>query len=176
MRPKLVALIAAGALTTGWLLASIVSPPVARLQGLPPRVEQPAAAREGQQPEAQYTEQLRLKLRAAPAAPVTRRNPFVFGTSPAPVPRKVANERSKHVSANEPPPAPVVTGPLLRLSGIGATATENGTVRTAVISDGVTVHLVKIGETVGGYAVVAISDDAVTVENAAGAQWLLRLR
>jgi hypothetical protein len=46
---------------------------------------------------------------------------------------------------------------------------------TAVISDGVTVHLVKVGETVNGYAVVEIREDRVTIGDASGAQWTLRM-
>jgi Tfp pilus assembly protein PilP len=68
--------------------------------------------------------------------------------------------------------APIAASPSLRLSGIGST----GGVRTAVISDGTTVHLVKVGETVSGYAVVEISDDAVTIGDASGAQWKLRMK
>jgi hypothetical protein len=58
------------------------------------------------------------------------------------------------------------------LSGIGST----GGVRTAVIADGTTVHLVKVGETVNGYAVVEIADDAVIIADASGAQWRLRMK
>ena len=68
--------------------------------------------------------------------------------------------------------APVTATPSLRLSGIGSTAG----VRTAVISDGTTVHLVKVGEAVRGYAVVEISDDDVTIADASGAQWKLRMK
>lgn len=175
MPPKMVALIVAAALTTGWLLASIIAPPVAEVQGLPPRTQQPEAVRD-LPPDSAFTEQLNLKLRAAPAAPVTRRNPFVFGSTistrasaPAAAPRAAS-------PAIEPSPVPVVTGPSLRLSGIGSTTVESGVERTAVISDGRTVHLAKVGEAVAGYQVVAITDDSVTVQNRAGAQWTLSLK
>jgi hypothetical protein len=175
MPPKLVALIVAAALTTGWLLASIVSPPVAELQGLPDRVERRAPSR-ATSSEAPLTEQLHLKLRTAPAPPVPRRNPFVFGDATR---RVDARESESPAAAGRPvfdhEPAPVATGPSLRLSGIGSTKTESGAVRTAIVSDGTTVHLVKTGETVMGYAVIEITDDAVTLADAAG-RLVLRLK
>jgi hypothetical protein len=172
MRPKLVALIAASSLTIGWLLASVISPPVAELQVLP---ERPArrAATESEAAPTPYTEQLHLRLQQAATMPVTRRNPFVFGsrTSEAPKPNLERRAAEPEAPPVEAPAAPVVTGPALRLSGIGSTSD----VRTAVISDGRTVHLVKVGETVNGYAVVEISEDSVTIGDASGAQWKLRM-
>ena len=77
MPPRTVAVICAVSLTVGWLLASVLSPPVARLQSLPDRraTETPAAG----DLVSTYSEQLALKQRAAPAPPPPRRNPFVFG-------------------------------------------------------------------------------------------------
>ncbi len=172
MQPKFVALIVAASLSTGWLLASIVSPPVAKLQALPPR-DQPRETPRETASGTSYNEQLHLKLQAAPLPPVPKRNPFVFGTREremAPAPERSAP--MSNAPASEPQPAPVATGPSLRLSGIGTT----GTARTAVISDGVTVHLVKVGETVRGYGVVEITESSVTLADAAGAQWLLRMK
>jgi hypothetical protein len=175
MRPKLVALIAASSVSVGWLLASVLVPPVAELQGLPDRSERRRPAPRDDAP-TPYTEQLHLKLQQAPRAPVTRRNPFVFGARTAPAAASPAARVAKEneVDSGEPaiPAAPVVTVPSLRLSGVGSTAG----VRTAVISDGTTVHLVKEGEVVNGYAVVEITDDAVTIADASGAQWKLRMR
>jgi hypothetical protein len=176
MPPKFVALIVAASLTTGWLLASLVSPPVAELQGLPERTSSRAPAGETIA-EAPYTEQLHLKLQHAPVRPVPRRNPFVFGArervAPAPSPAPSTDTTVPLVDIRVPPSP---TGPSLRLAGIGSTTTEGGLVRTAVIGDGTTVHLVKVGETVSGYAVVEITDDTVTLANAAGAQWQLKLK
>ncbi len=175
MRPKLVALIAASSVLVGWLLASVIVPPVAELQVLPTRAErrQPPPS----EPSKTYSEQLHLKLQQAPLPPVTRRNPFVFGsrTTPSPSPTAAATStRSREADAPEAGAliAPVSTAPSLRLSGVGST----GDVRTAVISDGTTVHLVKVGGTVNGYAIVEITDDAVTVADASGAQWKLRMK
>jgi hypothetical protein len=170
MPAKVVALIVAASLSTGWLLASIVSPPVAELQGLPRR-DQPREPQRESTADTTYSEQLHLKLQAAPQPPVPKRNPFVFGTRErviAPAPSAAIH----NAPPSEPPPPPAPMGPSLRLAGIGTT----GTARTAVISDGVTVHLVKVGETVAGYAVVEIGENSATIADAAGAQWLLRLK
>lgn len=178
MPPKLVALIVAAALTTGWLLASVLSPPVAELQGLPDRTPPRAPAREANV-EAPYTEQLHLKLQHAPVRPVPRRNPFIFGAS---APERPEPSRLAAAPPVEPSPfdnlsmPPVVTGPALRLSGIGSTDTPDGLVHTAVLADGTTVHLVKVGENVAGYSVVEITEDTVTLANAAGAQWQLKMK
>src|SRR5262245_30009667 len=177
MRPKLVALLVAAAVTIGWLMASIVSPPVANLQTLRSRAgrQEQARDRANTASEVAFVEQLKLKLRAAPTAPVPRRNPFVFGSATTRTTRS-----AEEATTTAPPTAadltPVMRGPSLRLAGIGETETEAGTIRTAVISDGRTVHLVKVGEAVSGYAVVAITDAAVTIADAGGAQWILRLR
>jgi hypothetical protein len=171
MRPKLVALIAASSVSVGWLLASLIVPPVAKLQGLPARVESRPAP-QVDDATTPYTEQLNLRLQQAPLAPVPRRNPFVFGARTAtPRPSLAAAPREPEVAEAAIPPAPVITGPRLRLTGVGSTAG----VWTAVISDGVTVHLVKVGETVNGYAVVEIREDRVTIGDASGAQWTLRM-
>ena len=174
MRPKLVALIAASSVSLGWLLASVIVPPVAELQVLPDR-EDRRRAEPPAQPATTYSEQLHLKLQQAPRAPVTRRNPFVFAPRSTPPPSTTAaTPREREPEGTQTPAliAPVAALPSLRLSGIGST----GGVRTAVISDGTTVHLVKVGETVGGYALVEISDDFVTIGDASGAQWKLRMK
>jgi hypothetical protein len=176
MRPKVVALVVASSLTIGWLLASVVSPPVAKLQVLPERTERRAPA-QGDAVATPYTEQLHLKLQQAPLPPVPRRNPFVFGSKQVSAPAKSAAEAlergSEGVDASGAleTPLPIVTGPSLRLSGIGST----GGVRTAVISDGRTVHLANVGDIVNGYSIVDISDDAVTIADASGAQWKLKM-
>jgi hypothetical protein len=180
MHPRSVALIAAACLSTGWLLASLVSPPVAELQVLPERTrpraerEQPAAV------DAPYTEQLHLRLQQLPVAPVPRRNPFVFGgrarVVSAPVAATDANAAEPETSVVSGPITRLATGPALRLSGIGSSDTPQGPVRTAVISDGSSVYLVKVGETVNGYSVVDVTEDSVTLTKAAGAQWVLRVK
>jgi hypothetical protein len=176
MPAKLVALIAAAALTTGWLLASVVSPPVAELQSLPEPAEREETPR-ASSPTISFAEQLQLKLRRAPAPPVSRRNPFLFGDT---APRQdTTGELSAAAAGSATPtdrsaePERVETGPRLKLSGIGSTSTDAGIERTAVISDGVTVHLAKPGDTIMGYTIVAITENAVTIEDAAGMRWTL---
>jgi hypothetical protein len=48
-------------------------------------------------------------------------------------------------------------------------------VHTAVLSDGSTVHLVKAGDTVGGYRVVEVTESSVTLADGDGAAYVLRL-
>jgi hypothetical protein len=169
---KTVALIGAVCLTTGWLLAAVLTPPVASLQGLPERRPQPTAAA-APAVEA-FTEQLRLRLERVPSAPVPRRNPFVFAGRA----RQAEPSRDAAPIAVAPSdvatPAPV--GPIFALSGIAVNETPEGEVRTAVLSDGQTVHLVKLGATISGYRVVEITELSVTLADAAGTRTILRLR
>ncbi len=180
MPPRTVALVAAACLTTGWLLGSLISPPTAELQSLPQRTP-PRDTRATAPIEVAFTDQLHFKLQQAPLPPVPRRNPFVFAPRVAQpsAPPSGAPHAAKSAPADiampvAPALAPIV--PQLALSGIGSTETAEGTVRTAVISDGQSVHLAKIGDVVGGYSVVEIAENAVTIANAAGARWLLRLK
>ena len=72
--------------------------------------------------------------------------------------------------------APVISGPIFSLAGIGSSESPQGLILTAVLSDGKTVHLVKAGEEVGGYKVVAVTEDSVTLADAKGMEAVLRLR
>ena len=175
MAPKTVALSGVACLSIGWLAASLLSPPVASLQTRPePRTVRPAAAAA---PANIFSEALRLKLERSTSTPISRRNPFVFGSRERAVPAVEPERRSG--SSDEPaaaPAAPLVVAPPFRLSGIAATAGPDGEVRTAVLSDGTTVHLVKVGDRLGGYLVTAVSTDAVTMTDAAGAEFVIRLR
>jgi hypothetical protein len=181
MPPRTVTLVAAACLTTGWLLGSLISPPIAELQVLPERTP-PRDPRASEPVTTAYTDQLHFKLQQAPLPPTPRRNPFVFGTTPratlaAPTSRTDAPRDSQSAPEDiSVPAAPVAIGPRLALSGIGSTDTPSGAVLTAIISDGQTVHLGKVGEVVAGYSIVEIAEDAVTITNAAGARWVLRLR
>lgn len=178
---RTVTFIAALCLTTGWLLASVISPPVAELQTLPSRASaRPAPPATNESP---YAEQLQWRLGQAPGAPTPKRNPFVFGgrlRSAAPqAPRADvdATTGSATVVPSLPSDArPMNLGPPLRLLGIGSRVTPEGTVWTAVLSDGTKVHLAKAGDVISGYAVAEVSEDAVTLADAAGAQWKLRLK
>lgn len=149
---RTVALVAAVCVTIGWLLAATLTPPVARLQSLPDR--QPRQASE----QAPFTEQLNLRLRDAPPPPTTGRNPFSFGerarrepTAPA----VVTDVAAGPPAAIDVPPS----GPAYQLSGIGIT----GDVRTAVLTDGRDVHIVKVNDAIGVYTVVEITESTVTL-------------
>jgi hypothetical protein len=171
MRPQLVALIVAASLTTGWLLASVVSPPVATLQDLPPRDTQREESVE-QSADTSYTERLNLRLQKAPAPPVPRRNPFVFAD----------RARQESRNADNPLPtapiesAPIPAGPMLRLAGIGSLQTESGVVLTAIVSDGRSVHLARAGESVLGFTVIEVTDQSAVLAAADGTRHVLRLR
>ena len=179
MQPQRVALIAAACLTTGWLLASVVSPPVAELQELPDRPQPRAERAKPATVDAPFTEQLHQRLQQLPVAPVPRRNPFVFGSRtrmPVEVAASSARAPEPEISIVRGPTTFTAPGPSFKLSGVGSTDAAEGPIRTAILSDGTTVHLAKVGETVGGYSVVEIAEDAVTLADAAGARWVLKFR
>ena len=56
-------------------------------------------------------------------------------------------------------PTPNITTPAFVLSGIGI----SGEVRTAVLTSGQDVHIVKVNDVIGAYTVVDISDSTVTL-------------
>jgi hypothetical protein len=162
MPPRTVALVAAVCVTIGWLLAAIVTPPVARLQSLP---ETPRAATAG---EAQFTERLNLRLREAPPAPTTRRNPFNFGPSPRNA-TPAAGPTAQTTRETEPMTSEA-TRPTFAyaLSGIGIA----GELRTAVLTDGQHVRIVKVNDTVAEYTVLEITDVSITLASDTARQTL----
>lgn len=174
MAPKSVGLIGAACLSAGWLVASLLTPPVARVQTLPER----RTAASPQVDEVPATAALLLPLRTAStvAPPAARRNPFVYARSATPDSggmRAVPGAPPRGADDSLPAPAgATAAAPQFTLSGIAAT----GDVRTAVLSDGTTVHLVTVGQSIGAYLVVAVSDDAVTLADAAGERFVIRLR
>ncbi len=154
MPPRTVALVAAVCVTIGWLLAATLTPPVARLQSLAERQQRPQAATE--QPA--FTERLNLGMREAPSPPTTKRNPFNFGSRVRNV-TPVAESEPTRLDA-----APVAAAPgqptlVYSLSGIGIA----GDVRTAVLTDGQDVRIVKVNDAIAGYTVVEITDSSVTL-------------
>ena len=160
---KTVALISAVSVTIGWLLAATLSPPVARLQSLPEPQRRSAAVDDP----ARLTEQLNLRLRTRAEPPISRRNLFAFGDRRAPQPEALVPEAPL---AEGQPLTPAPVGPAYTLAGIGI----SGEVRTAVLSDGVSVHIVKVTDSIGGYTVAEITDDSVTLVSDSGARHLLR--
>ena len=142
-------------LTVGWLLASTLTPPVARLQSLPERAQDRRHCRA----ESTFTEQLHFRLRQAPDPPQPRRNPFVSGSRPAPWRR----------------PRPTREEPIATCGAAARRASD----RSAVLVVGHRGHrrtcaprcsptarrcTRQAWRTVGGYTVVEITDDSVTLE------------
>lgn len=153
MAPKNVALVGALCVTIGWLLASTLAPPVARVQSRPePSV--PASRTEEPPP---LVEPLQLRLDELRPAPAGRRNPFTFGARERVAAPAVAVQSPSPAGALEP--AVPITGPGYVLSGIGIT----GDTRSAVLAAGDDVHIVGVNDTVGGYTVSEISDTSVTL-------------
>lgn len=109
------------------------------------------------------------------AAAQTSRNPFVFATRPQPAPPA---PKPMAAPAIEEPPAPPPRPPIT-LSAIAAQAGENGAmVRTAVLSIGDQVFLVKEGErATSRFTIVRISDDVVELrDELAGTLFRLALK
>jgi hypothetical protein len=88
-----------------------------------------------------------------------RRNPFLF-----------ASEETSAVTSEQMPPVESAlpaeaadparpAGPLLTLSGIGI----SGDVRTAVVTNGDTVRIVKVNDEIDGYTVVDIGESSITL-------------
>jgi hypothetical protein len=153
MQPRNVALVGVVGITIGWLLASTMTPPVARVQTRPPERERQAAI-----PDASFTEQLQLRLRRAPPPPDRRRNPFVFDARDRARTVEIARESPDATETTSA--APARPGPGYVLSGIGI----SGETRTAVLTTtGDDVHIVKVDDEIGGYRVVEIGENAVTL-------------
>lgn len=169
--PRSTALFGALCLVAGWLMASVIPPPVASLQSNPPAPARPApppAASAAPRPTT-YTERLRKKMRDAPGAPVARRNPFAFESRPreaAPIP---ATEPATTIEET-----PVL--PRFELAGIAADDTPDGLSRTAIISTSGDVVLAHVGDVLSdGSRVIAIDDISVTLD-AGGETRILRLK
>ena len=170
MGPKQVAVVGVICVLAGWLLASMVTPPVARVQSLPDaRTRQPEPARhEG----AGFVEPLQWKRPHAVPAPVLRRNPFTFASR--------ESEPRRDVTPVLPSPAPAspllavaapAPGPQLTLAGIGLHGSERSAVLSVEASD---VRIVRVGDTVAGMTVEEITEDAVIL-TAGTARRVLRL-
>ena len=150
---KNVGIMGAICVIVGWLLASTLAPPVARVQSLPQQPQPRATVQEGQQ----FTERVQLRRTEVRPAPENRRNPFAFASR-----TRTAAETPPSAMVPEPSLAearPMVTGPTYMLSGIGI----SGDVRTAVLTNGDDVRIVKVDDEIGGYTVAEITDQGVTL-------------
>ncbi len=167
--PRSVGLIAAAAVATGWLGASLTTEtPAAQVQvsAAPPRVQAAVVL-----PRA---ERLREHTPAAPQ-PKGTRNPFVYGQRVA----RPAVPTFSRVEAPAPVEAPLPTpppAPMFRLSGIAANAEAGATVVTAIINDNGSLVFAKIGDKLSnGYSVSGLDERSVTLADATGATVVLRL-
>jgi hypothetical protein len=116
-------------------------------------------------------DRLRERLAAPPVYPAPTRDPFRFGTREAPSRPKPAAPVASAVELFVPPP-PV----LPRLVAIAATAGEGGVVRTAVLTVGDDVQILKSGDSVLKFVIKSIGADVVElVDSATGATFRLLL-
>jgi hypothetical protein len=164
MAPKHVAFVGAICVTIGWLLASTLSPPVARVQSLPPQRQDRATATPA---DVVVTEQVRLPIQLVPSAPEGRRNLFAFATRD---PAQISSRQEIAPAESVPEIAPVVTGPVFILSGVGI----SGATRTAVLATDDAVNIVKLNDVIGDYTVTDITDHTVTLTRG-DARYTLRL-
>ena len=111
------------------------------------------------------SEMTRLHDRIGPTAtPMKSRDLFRFNVRTIRRPEKAAT-----VSPEAAVPAPMAAArPVLKLIGIAEDDSENGTVRTAIVSGLGDLFLVKTGETIAGqYHVDQVSADAVQITDTA---------
>jgi hypothetical protein len=149
------AIVVVGAAFAAWLSAAIA--PAGRSNVVRPRTTVPPIDT-GSADLAQEIARLHDRLR--PDAPLREpgRNLFAFHTAPS------------RPATPLPPPSPaalseaqpIAAVPMLKLEGIAEDGTADAVVRTAIISDGDQLHLVKEGEAVTPrYRVAKISADVV---------------
>jgi hypothetical protein len=165
---RVTTLVLGSALLTTWLVSAAVT-----RHGSDPLPERAAAPVPPQAVSATddlriQAERLHARLDAAPAPRRSPRNPFRFGVpverpSPAEPREAVAAAPVPDLAPLSPPPAS------LRLVGIAAVEGTGGTVRTAAISVGGVLVLVRPGDDVGGrYRVAALSADVVELTDRLG--------
>jgi len=140
--------------STSGVRSSVVSP----APRLPDRLDRSSAALQ--------SEMTRLHDRIGPTAtPTKSRDLFHFNVRMIHRPEKAAT-----VSPDAAVPAPMLAPPrpVLKLIGIAEEDSENGSVRTAIVSGLGDLFLVKTGETIAGqYHVDQVSADAVQITDTA---------
>lgn len=169
MSRQTLGLVGAGSLLAGWMLASTVSPPVAQTQAGAPRRAVPVVPAAS----APSFQALQWRVGQPPPTPQSHRNPFAFEMRDrAEAPAAPAGEDVLSPDVE----APVVPS-VLRLVGVAGDRTDHGLVRTAILSDGRDVWLLKAGDTLpDGRTIVRVDDEAVVVAGLDGAERLIRLR
>ena len=108
-------------------------------------------------------ERLRAHLASAPKPDPQVRNPFAFGSVPAP-PAPGPAQRIQPMAAAPPPEFPE---PVLRLIGVAEHKREEGLVRTALlVGQGDDLMMVTVGDSVlARYNVTAVGADAVELRD-----------
>jgi hypothetical protein len=104
-------------------------------------------------------DRLHDRLQQVAAYKLPARNPFRFSSRPARMAPREAVSAVENAPAVIQPQVPTLR---IRLSGIGEDGTGDEVIRTAIISTPDDVHIVKVGETIGGvYKVTNIAADSV---------------
>jgi len=117
-------------------------------------------------------DRLKARLAAVTAYRQPARDAFRFG----PPPRRAVLPPGVQPVVEAAPVAPVPARPPYALSGMATTVADGVAHRTAILSSLQGVSLVKEGDVLDAYRVVAIADDAVTLESTVdGTQTTLRL-
>lgn len=182
MTSRRLTILVSAALLTTWLVSAAVThrdddpapaPPQAASSTIPPDDDLEI-----------QTARLRARLDAAPVPHRSTRNPFRFGLRVeavdllADVPRPTVNRQPLSASAAPPDAATQALAPTLRLIGIAIADFAEGGERTAAISVGGDLVLVRVGGDVAGrYLVSAISPDVVELaDRLGGAPLRLALR
>jgi hypothetical protein len=110
-------------------------------------------------------ERLRKRLATAPT-PQPLRNPFTFEVRRPVQPRPTARSAAVPAPATELVPAEVE--PELTLIGVAEDGKDAAVVRTAmIVGVGDQLFLVRVGQSVGRYQVIAIGADAVELKDSA---------
>jgi len=149
----------------GVMATYFVSTPVAPLESRPVSRRVEAAQVQAANDIQQLSLQLQQRVRAEVTFREPSRNPFRFSARPAPVsPMAELSAAAPAAVAMAAPPAL----PLLSLIGIAADEVDGGTQRTAIISTGQAVLLVRDGDAVGAdYKVSKVEDGAVELKSTA---------
>jgi len=170
LTPRVVGLMVAAALATGWVGASITQDTApaqsSRASGLRPLGVTAATPR---------AENLRKRL-SEPPPPGRGRNPFVYGAR-APMRPSVGDRQYAAPETPSIAAAPYVPPmPVFKLSGIASNAEGGATVLTAILNDNGAMVFAKAGDKLSnGYSVMRVDETSVTLADATGVTQTIRL-
>lgn len=169
--PRAIGLVGSGLVLAGWLLGSVLSPPVARSQS---RVATPpVAATEQTLAIAPLRDLGSQRPRTPPPAPA--RNPFMFGVARRGVEAAPAAASGSPVADERPPSSADDSAAAESWRLIGMATSADGT-HTAVLGRAGTVVLARFGDLLpGGATVTAVHGDGVRLTGADGTALDLRL-